>query len=203
MNIVKSDNLSHGQMPTVFEDRTLFPPPPVIDAQFSRRRSGGSILPIVIFLFMLLPLAFLGWLALESREQISQLTVQRDALVKDQVAAETAGLNNRIQTITAERDALRVQLATMSQNKDQYDQSIAPLVEESAALVKEINDLLDGPRRGREPLPVSLRTIPETWDDAAIAILQQHVDALKAHRLKVIGTTPVQPAPRPVIRGDD
>lgn len=201
MNIVTSENLSHGQMPAVFEDRTLFPPPPVIDAKFTERRSGNPIVPILIFLVMLLPLAFLGWLVMDSRQQIGQLTEQRDTLVRDQVATETASLNSQIQAMTAERDALKVQLATVSQNKNQYDQTIAPLVEESAALVKEINDLLAGPRRGREPLPANLRAIPETWDDAAIAILQQHIDALKAHRLKVIGTTAVQPAPKPVISG--
>lgn len=192
MDIVKSDNLPQGQMPTIFEDRTLFPPPSVVDAKFSERRGGGGVVvPLLIFGFMLIPLLGIGWFAWQSSQQVGALTAEIKKMDVAGTEAKIADLNTKINSITVERDALNVQIATLNQNKGMFEQDIGRLVNESAALVKEIDDLLAGPRRGRAPLPANLRTVPPTWDDAAIAILQGHVDALKAHRLKVIGTTPV------------
>ncbi len=195
MDIVKTDNLPQGQMPTIFEDRTLFPPPPVIDAKFSQQRTSSPIVPILIFTFMLIPLLGLGYFAWSSSQQVAKLTATIEDMDMKGTEAKIAELNAKINAVTAEKDALNVQIATLNQNKGLFEQDIGRLVNESASLVKEIDDLLAGPRRGRAPLPANLRTIPQTWDDAAIAVLQGHVDALKAHRLKVIGTTPVTSQP--------
>ncbi|WP_340692914.1 hypothetical protein [Hyphomonas sp.] len=196
MDIVKSDGLPRGNMPTVFEERTLFPPPqpPVIDAQFSKNR-GGSIVPVLIFLFMLIPCAGLGYLVWQSTNQVGQLQTQLDQMEAKGNDAVTADLNAKIAALTADRDALRVEVETIGNSQKMFDENIGRLVGESATLITEIEELLADQRKGGPPIPASLKTIPETWDDAAIEILQKHVDALRAHKVKVIGPRPVKPKP--------
>jgi len=187
MDIVKSDGLPRGAMPTVFEDRTLFPPPPVIDAQFSKNRSG-SVVPVLIFLFMLVPCVGLGYLVWQMQTQIDQLE-------NDGTVAVVDDLNAKIAALTADRDALRVEVETIGDSQEMFNENIGRLVGESASLITEIEELLADQRKGGPPIPASLKTIPETWDDAAIEILQAHVDALRAHKVKVIGPRPVKPKP--------
>ena len=193
MDIVKSDGLPRGAMPTVFEDRTLFPPP-VIDAQFSKNRSG-SVVPVLIFLFMLVPCAGLGYLVWQSTDQVQQLQTQLDDMETKGNDAVTADLNAKIAALTADRDALRIEVETIGDSQQMFDENIGRLVGESATLITEIEELLADQRKGGPPIPTSLKTIPETWDDAAIEILQKHVDALRAHKVKVIGPRPVKPKP--------
>lgn len=193
MDIVKSDGLPRGAMPTVFEDRTLFPPP-VIDAQFSKNRSG-SVVPALIFLFMLVPCAGLGYLVWQSTDQVQQLQTQLDDMETKGNDAVTADLNAKIAALTADRDALRIEVETIGDSQQMFDENIGRLVGESATLITEIEELLADQRKGGPPIPTSLKTIPETWDDAAIEILQKHVDALRAHKVKVIGPRPVKPKP--------
>jgi hypothetical protein len=189
MDIVKSDGLPRGNMPTVFEERTLFPPPqaPVIDAQFSKNRSG-SVVPLLIFLFMLVPCVGLGYLVWQMQTQIDQLK-------NDGNVAVIADLESKITALTTDRDALRVEVETIGSNQKMFDENIGRLVGESAALITEIDELLADQRKGGPPIPENLKTIPATWDDAAIEILQAHVDALRAHKVKVIGPRPVKPKP--------
>mgnify|MGYP003624419473 CR=1 FL=1 len=196
MDIVKSDGLPRGNMPTVFEERTLFPPPqaPVIDAQFSKNRSG-SVVPVLIFLFMLVPCAGLGYLVWQSTNQVGQLQTQLDQMEAKGNDAVTADLNAKIAALTADRDALRVEVETIGDSQKMFDENIGRLVGESATLITEIEELLADQRKGGPPIPASLKTIPDTWDDAAIEILQKHVDALRAHKVKVIGPRPVKPKP--------
>ncbi|KCZ93337.1 hypothetical protein [Hyphomonas johnsonii] len=196
MEIVKSEGLSHGSMPTVFEERTLFSPPqpPVIDAQYSQKR-GGSVLPAIIFLFMLVPCAGLGYMVYQSSGQVEEMRQQIEGMKTDDTAGEIAGLNAQIAALTTERDALKVEVTTVTDSQSMFDKDIGRLVSESAALTTEINDLLAGQRKGGPAIPVSLRTIPDTWDDQAIEILQKHVDGLKAHKVKVIGNRPLPPKP--------
>ncbi|MFT5776201.1 hypothetical protein [Hyphomonas sp.] len=196
MDIVKSDGLPRGAMPTVFEERTLFPPPqaPVIDAEFSKNRSG-SVVPVLIFLFMLVPCAGLGYLVWQSTNQVGQLQTQLDQMEAKGNDAVTADLNAKIATLTVDRDALRVEVETIGDSQKMFDENIGRLVGESATLITEIEELLADQRKGGAPIPASLRTIPDTWDDAAIEILQKHVDALRAHKVKVIGPRPVKPKP--------
>ena len=196
MNIVRSEGLSRGNMPTVFEERTLFPPPqaPVIDAQFSKNRSG-SVVPILIFLFMLVPCAGLGYLVWQSTDQVQQLQGQLDTIKAEGDKALTDDFNAKIAALTADRDALRVEVETIGESQAMFDENIGRLVGESAALITEIEELLADQRKGGAPIPANLKTIPETWDDAAIEILQKHVDALRAHKVKVIGPRPVKPKP--------
>ncbi|WP_373004671.1 hypothetical protein [Hyphomonas sp.] len=196
MDIVKSDGLPRGAMPTVFEERTLFAPPqaPVIDAQFSKNRSG-SVVPVLIFLFMLVPCAGLGYLVWQSTNQVGQLQTQLDQMEAKGNDAVTADLNAKIATLTVDRDALRVEVETIGDSQKMFDENIGRLVGESATLITEIEELLADQRKGGAPIPASLRTIPDTWDDAAIEILQKHVDALRAHKVKVIGPRPVKPKP--------
>lgn len=196
MDIVKSDGLPRGNMPTVFEERTLFPPPqaPVIDAQFSKNRSG-SVVPVLIFLFMLVPCAGLGYLVWQSTNQVGQLQTQLDQMEAKGNDAVTADLNAKIAALTADRDALRIEVETIGDSQKMFDENIGRLVGESATLITEIEELLADQRKGGPPIPVGLKTIPDTWDDAAIEILQKHVDALRAHKVKVIGPRPVKPKP--------
>lgn len=196
MDIVKSDGLPRGNMPTIFEERTLFPPPqpPVIDAQFSKNRSG-SVVPILIFLFMLVPCAGLGYLVWQSTDQVQQLQTQLDKMEAEGNDAVAADFNAQIAAITADRDALRVEVETIGDSQKMFDENVGRLVGESATLITEIEELLADQRKGGAPIPANLKTIPDTWDDAAIEILQKHVDALRAHKVKVIGPRPVKPKP--------
>jgi hypothetical protein len=196
MNIVKSEGLPRGNMPTVFEERTLFAPPqaPVIDAQFSKNRSG-SVVPILIFFFMLIPIGGLGYLVWQSTDQVQQLQTKLDQVEAKGNEEMTADFNARIAALTDERDGLKVQLASIGEGKTMFDENVGRLVGESAALIREIEELLADQRKGAAPIPADLKTIPDTWDDAAIDILQKHADALKAHKVKVIGKTPVKPKP--------
>lgn len=196
MDIVKSEGLPRGNMPTIFEERTLFPPPqpPIIDAQYSKNR-GGSVVPLLIFLFMLVPCAGLGYLVWQSTNQVGQLQTQLDQMEAKGNDAVTADLNAKIAALTADRDALRVEVETIGDSQKMFDENIGRLVGESATLITEIEELLADQRKGGPPIPASLKTIPETWDDAAIDILQKHVDALRAHKVKVIGPRPVKPKP--------
>ena len=193
MDIVKSDGLPRGAMPTVFEDRTLFPPP-VIDAQFSKNRSG-SVVPALIFLFMLVPCAGLGYLVWQSTDQVQQLQTQLDDMETKGNDAVTADLNAKIAALTADRDALRIEVETIGDSQQMFNENIGRLVGESATLITEIEELLADQRKGGPPIPANLKTIPDTWDDAAVEILQKHVDALRAHKVKVIGPRPVKPKP--------
>lgn len=194
MDIVKSDGLPRGAMPAIFEERTLFPPPPVIDAQFSKNRSG-SVVPVLIFLFMLVPCAGLGYLVWQSTDQVQQLQTQLDDMEAKGNDAVTADLNAKIAALTADRDALRIEVETIGDSQQMFNENIGRLVGESATLITEIEELLADQRKGGPPIPANLKTIPDTWDDAAIEILQKHVDALRAHKVKVIGPRPVKPKP--------
>lgn len=196
MDIVKSQGLPRGNMPTIFEERTLFPPPqpPIIDAQYSKNR-GGSVVPLLIFLFMLVPCAGLGYLVWQSTNQVGQLQTQLDQMEAKGNDAVTADLNAKIAALTADRDALRVEVETIGDSQKMFDENIGRLVGESATLITEIEELLADQRKGGPPIPASLKTIPETWDDAAIDLLQKHVEALRAHKVKVIGPRPVKPKP--------
>ncbi|MBU2604724.1 MAG: hypothetical protein KKC43_02385 [Alphaproteobacteria bacterium] len=196
MDIVKSDGLPRGNMPTIFEERTLFPPPqpPIIDAQYSKNR-GGSVVPLLIFLFMLVPCAGLGYLVWQSTNQVGQLQTQLDQMEAKGNDAVTADLNAKIAALTADRDALRVEVETIGDSQKMFDENIGRLVGESGTLITEIEELLADQRKGGPAIPASLKTIPDTWDDAAIEILQKHVDALRAHKVKVIGPRPVKPKP--------
>ncbi len=196
MDIVKSENFSHGGMPTVFEDRTLFPPP-VIDATFEPKRSS-PLVPLLIFGFMLLPVLGLGYLALQSNSQVTELTKKLDDIDLEAQAKALGGLQAKIDTLTAERDALKVEVATVASSQDLFKDNIAKLINQSTALVTEIDKIRKEQRPNSPAIPTNLRTIPPTWDDAAIDILQKHVDALNAHKVKVIG---VQPLARPVTEG--
>ena len=193
MDIVKSDGLPRGAMPAVFEERTLFPPP-VIDAQFSKNRSG-SVVPLLIFLFMLVPCVGLGYLVWQSTDQVQQLQTQLDDMETKGNDAVTADLNAKIAALTADRDALRIEVETIGDSQQMFNENIGRLVGESATLITEIEELLADQRKGGPPIPANLKTIPDTWDDAAIEILQKHVDALRAHKVKVIGPRPVKPKP--------
>lgn len=187
MDIVKTDNLPQGQMPTIFEDRTLFPPPPVIDARYKTTRSTNWVVPTLIFAFMSVLLLGAAWFAYSSEKRASDLEARIDGMVDEQVKAETSQLNAEIVKISAERDALAGQLATLSQNRDQFDRNLGRLITESAALVKEIDELLAVAPRLRGPrIPAALTSIPADWDAPSTAVLQRHVDLLKEHRIKVI-----------------
>lgn len=185
MDIVKTDNLPHGQMPTVFEDRTLFPPPPVIDARYTERK-GSWVLPAVIFGFMLLPLAGLGGIAYYLNGELNTL--------------KAAGNTDKITALEADIVALKEQNASLEQQNTQiissrgdFDKDIGRLIKESAALVADIDDLRKY-RTNSPRIEDRLRKIPDNWDDDAIAKLQMHVDELKLLRTKVLET----PERRPV-----
>ena len=107
----------------------------------------------------------------------------------------TADLNAKIAALTADRDALRIEVETIGDSQQMFNENIGRLVGESATLITEIEELLADQRKGGPPIPANLKTIPDTWDDAAIEILQKHVDALRAHKVKVIGPRPVKPKP--------
>lgn len=185
MDIVKSDNLPHGTMPTVFEDRTLFPTPPVIDARYSERK-GSWVLPAVIFGFMLVPLAGLGFFVVSLNNQLGEIRAEGN---DEKIEA----LNAQINLLKEENQALEIQVTTVANTEKAFDRDIGRLIAEISAQVKDIDDL----RRFRQNapnIPADKRTIPDTWDDAAIAILQERVNFLKDHRTKVLATPERRPA---------
>jgi hypothetical protein len=126
MEVVRSDNLSQGQMPTIFEDRTLFPPP-VIDAKFSQKPSM-PVLPLVIFGFMLVPMLALGYFAFDLKTQLDKIDIEAQN-------AKVAVLGDQIVKLEDERDDLKIQVATIGANQKMFDEGIGRLVGESAALV--------------------------------------------------------------------
>jgi len=199
MSVVNPGNPRSERVPAVFDDRVIFgypdpgashaPPPP-------QPRSGAAGAVVAAVAIMLIPCAFLGWLAwvnIDARDnddsvEIAALTTRNETLEQRIRTAESqlSSANGRISELEKSLEIVR---------------SVGDLLQQREQLVASIRPKLPSNADAQYDRWLALKDRP-VWDKEAIEILTRHnaglrqLEAELQRRLDAVPTTTrVEPAP--------
>lgn len=175
MSVVNPDDYRQGGVPTVFEDRTIFPPPEVIGQRVQEKEKVATRQSPVMGIVALLALGgcgFLGWNVMQLQNEIS-------GIQEVGTADEIADLNGVI------RD-LRVEIADLNDQQAQFAE-FGNLLEDAAGLREQIDELVSQPQRVNLPrdLRELIKDVPEDWSDPSKAILADYLQGQRDARTAI------------------
>lgn len=157
MSVVNTENYAQGGVPTVFEDRTIFPvpqpgPPPGYNGGGAQRR-GSPILGFmfVIMLALCAGLAFMLWTLMQSN---TKLETQLTSLEKEGTAAQVTALETRIAGLQATIDDYESVAAANAEIQD-LERLIGLKLDDIATLIatKPNADKLSDKQKEIDPMP--------------------------------------------------
>lgn len=184
MSVVNPDNLPREHMPSVFDDRLIFspPPPPIVMEPRSVGRRRGWVGALLVFMIMLMPLSILGWLVYQQSQEIGIL----QAVSGNQSAAEIAQLTEQRDEARAQVTGLTVELNAWKTNGGRQNDEVSRLLITGAEIRGDIKTMLGRPeKQGFGDLPAWAEA-PPVWDAEAIRILQDYNRQLNELRDRVV-----------------
>ncbi len=193
MTLVDTEKFRQGGAPTVFVDRTIFPPPELVGERVGSKPQvvhRTSPLMAVIALIALVGCGFLGWQLWEARDGANETATS--ALEK-----EITDLKATIARTDATHAA---EIASLEAERQEFE-SIATLLETSEELKQDIARLVADPTRStmptdREPYLVDSNV---DWRAPATEILNTYIaDQRRAKEAMLTFTNrQVQASPQP------
>ncbi|MEL7479951.1 MAG: hypothetical protein AAGJ29_00170 [Pseudomonadota bacterium] len=182
MSVVNPDDYRQGGVPTVFEDRTIFPAPEVIAQKVASEQkvvTRQSPLMGIIALLAIIACGVLGYLLVQTINEVEEAAQLDNSAVVARLEAEIVSLENDITSLRA---------------VDADYRTIGTRLDKAEEVRADIFDLLDQPIRGNwqrnRDIRETIEGLPEVsaaeWERVAVEEIDEKlVDPLQAAYQKV------------------